>query len=227
MPVYTYTTIDDPSAVTGSTVAGGINDADQIVGNYQDAGGLHGYLLSGGIFTTLNDALGVKGTFATGINDTGQIVGSYIDAGGHRHGFIDNGGTYTNVDYPGSTDTFVQGINASGLIVGTYTDATSGHHGFIQSGPVFTALDDPSATPGNTIARGINASGIVVGIFVNAMGEHGFIYNPNNHTYTTLDDPLGGTTDATGSKMRARPLAPTRPAVVCIPSSTVAVSTPP
>src|SRR5262249_13068926 len=148
MPVYAYNTFDDPSAVTGSTTAAHVNDAGQIVGGYQDAGGAHGYIVSGGIFTTLNDPLGVKGTSATGINDTGQIVGTYTDPGGHQHGFIDNGGTYTTIDYPGSTDTFVDGINASGLIVGTYTDAVGSHHGFIQSGPVFTALDDPSATPG-------------------------------------------------------------------------------
>ena len=77
MTVYNYNTFNDPLGVTGSTEALGINDADQIVGDYQDAAGLHGYLVSGGIFTTLNDPLGVKGTFATGINDTGQIVGSH------------------------------------------------------------------------------------------------------------------------------------------------------
>jgi uncharacterized membrane protein len=119
MTVYTYTTTDDPSAVTGTTEAEGINDAGQIVGDYQDAAGPHGYIFSGGIFTTLDDPFGVKGTIATGINDTGQIVGFYIDAGGLRHGFIDNGGTYTNIEYPGSTQTFVEGINASGVVVGS------------------------------------------------------------------------------------------------------------
>jgi hypothetical protein len=37
MPIYTYTTIDDPSA-TGSTFATGINDAGQIVGVYDQFG---------------------------------------------------------------------------------------------------------------------------------------------------------------------------------------------
>ena len=33
MPVYTYTTFNDPSADTGTTVALGLNDSDQIVGS--------------------------------------------------------------------------------------------------------------------------------------------------------------------------------------------------
>jgi len=57
MPVYNYTTIDDPSATdraTGFTVASGINTAGQIVGSYGHFGS-HGFLLSGGTFTTLDD----------------------------------------------------------------------------------------------------------------------------------------------------------------------------
>ena len=48
MPVYTYTTLDDPSASIGTTGAQGINDTDQIVGEYSNATGQHGFLLSGG-----------------------------------------------------------------------------------------------------------------------------------------------------------------------------------
>ena len=46
------------------------------------ASGLHGFLFSGGTYTTLDDPLGTNGTIATGINNTGQIVGTYQDAGG-------------------------------------------------------------------------------------------------------------------------------------------------
>jgi hypothetical protein len=42
MPVYTYTTLDDPLA-SAFTSANGINDIGQIVGSYGDAtGGTHG-----------------------------------------------------------------------------------------------------------------------------------------------------------------------------------------
>jgi probable HAF family extracellular repeat protein len=57
MPLYTYTTIDDPLGTGGAAV--GINDAGQVVGGYIDATNHeHGFLYSGGNFTTL--ALGAK-----------------------------------------------------------------------------------------------------------------------------------------------------------------------
>src|SRR5262249_61213473 len=78
MPVYIFDTFDDPLAFTGTTQALGVNDTDQIVGYYNDATGRHGYLLSGGNYTTLDDPLATGGTQAVGINNTGQIVGEYV-----------------------------------------------------------------------------------------------------------------------------------------------------
>src|SRR5512133_3211041 len=66
MPVYTYTTIDGPLVTTG--LVGGINDNGQIVGSYTNNSGGHGFLLSGGTYTTLDDPLGVGSTSAQGIN---------------------------------------------------------------------------------------------------------------------------------------------------------------
>jgi hypothetical protein len=58
MPVQTYTTLDDPSATAG-TFAQGINSSGQIVGNYHDnqGSGLHGFLLRGGTYATLDDTV--------------------------------------------------------------------------------------------------------------------------------------------------------------------------
>jgi hypothetical protein len=53
MPVNTYTTFDDPSGTDTSALA--INDAGQIVGDYRDATGVHGFLKSGGTYTTIDD----------------------------------------------------------------------------------------------------------------------------------------------------------------------------
>src|SRR5262249_13398586 len=76
MPVYNYTTIDDPLA--GGTEAWGINDLGQIVGFYIDASGrTHGFLDSGGRFTTIDDPFTTTSTIAGGINDGGQVVGYY------------------------------------------------------------------------------------------------------------------------------------------------------
>ena len=97
MSVYTFNTFDDPSASTGTTQAIGVNDTDQIVGYYNDASGRHGYLLSGGTYTTLDDPSATLQTQAYEINNSGQIVGDYVNNSGH-HGFLLSGGTYTTLD---------------------------------------------------------------------------------------------------------------------------------
>ena len=53
MPIYTYTTLDDPN-VAGGTSAFGINAEGQIVGRYITSpdGVHHGFLYSNGTYTT-------------------------------------------------------------------------------------------------------------------------------------------------------------------------------
>jgi probable HAF family extracellular repeat protein len=111
MPTYTYTTIDDPSG--RNTLAFGINDAGQVVGEYV-SNGIHGFLYSGGTYTTLDDPSSSNVTEAFGINDTGQIVGTYQDAGFRNHGFLYSGGTYTTVDDP-LADPSRAGTEANGI----------------------------------------------------------------------------------------------------------------
>src|SRR5437588_12593376 len=87
MPGGTYTTIDNPPAVT-TTAASVINNTVQIVGQYRDASDRrHGYLLSGGTFFTTDDPLATGDSITNGINDMGQIVGQFTDAAG-KHGFL-------------------------------------------------------------------------------------------------------------------------------------------
>ena len=70
------------------TSPNGINNLDQIVGVYVDAnGGEHGFLLSGGTFTTIDFPNSVT-TNAWGINNRGQIVGLYVNANGSTDGFL-------------------------------------------------------------------------------------------------------------------------------------------
>src|SRR5467141_3704642 len=120
MPIYTYATLNDPLAGSGGTFAVGINNEGQITGYYFDSNGAaHGFLYSGGTWTTLNDPFATNGTFAEGINNKGQIVGYYVDATGD-HGFLYSGGTYTTLNdtaaNSGTTQAF--GINDLGQIVG-------------------------------------------------------------------------------------------------------------
>jgi uncharacterized membrane protein len=118
----------------------GINNAGQIVGGYTDASGAgHGFLLSGGLYTTI-DFPGSGGSSPNGanndlrgINDPGQIVGQYIDSAGTWHGFLFDGKSATTVDVPNAAGTYPYAINNAGQIVGHFVDSAGGGHGFLAT----------------------------------------------------------------------------------------------
>src|SRR5207302_8300111 len=82
-----------------------------ILGSYGANGVSHGFLYSGGIFTTIDDP--PFGTVLQGINDAGQIVGFTVAANGGTHGFLET--TVPNTPPPGGTtaDMILRGANAS------------------------------------------------------------------------------------------------------------------
>jgi uncharacterized membrane protein len=93
-----YTAIPDvPGAFETAVVEdGGLNNTGDIVSQYfsakdcdliKSAGCLHGFLWSGGVYTTF-DFPGSRETMAFGINSSGQIVGPYQDAAGVFHGYL-------------------------------------------------------------------------------------------------------------------------------------------
>jgi probable HAF family extracellular repeat protein len=199
MPVYTFTTLDDPSAV-GATHALGINSTGQIVGYYTDASNrASGFLYSNGTYTTVIDPSATGDTVAYGINNAGQIVGRYFDVNPNGlHGFFYSGGTFTTLDDPLGTGTVANGINNADQIVGWYEDGFP--HGFLIDPtrgvfPPYFTLDDPLAITG-TFATGINDLGQIVGYYFGGVGNsgtHGFVAIPNAqgvYSYITLDDPL-------------------------------------
>jgi len=71
-----------PGAVAKQTSLRGINALGDVVGFYVDtAGRQHGFLLSGGRYTTIDVSLPgavVRATVANGINSQGEIVGQYV-----------------------------------------------------------------------------------------------------------------------------------------------------
>ncbi len=147
---------------------------------------MHGFLLSGGTFTTLDDPSATTLSQARSINSLGQIVGFYRDAGGD-HGFLFSGGQFTTIDDPsGGNATDAQGTNDAGQIVGYYRDSNGLFHGFLLNGGTFTTLDDPSGF--ETIAVGINKMGQIVGYYDSPGARHGFLYSGGQ--FTTIDPPL-------------------------------------
>jgi hypothetical protein len=148
---FNFHSIDVPCrACTGgiahSTTAFGINPAGEIVGTYTDAvGGQHGFLLSGGHFTTIDvpgslvGATGTLPTLARGINPTGEIVGSftapvssapatspaYCPAATSTYcikGFLYSRGKFSLVLFPGHVGAIAQRITPTGDIYGCLHD---------------------------------------------------------------------------------------------------------
>jgi hypothetical protein len=86
---------DVPGAFDTAVVEdGGLNNAGHIVS--QDCsfkscslfnGGIHGFLLSGGVYTTF-DPPGSIGTTAFGLDSFDDIVGAYVDSSGRIHGYL-------------------------------------------------------------------------------------------------------------------------------------------
>jgi uncharacterized membrane protein len=135
--VYTTFNVPNNDPVLG-TVAFGINDRGQIVGDYVDtvapnAGKRRGFLLDNGVYKTF-DFPGAFITVAEGINNPGTIVGFYVDGTDFsQHGFVLSNGVYTKIDVgvPNSINTAVYSINAIGEIAGSYDDAAGVTHGFV------------------------------------------------------------------------------------------------
>jgi len=183
-----YTPLNDPLSIfdpncggincPGFTFAYDINDKGQIVGQYTDSNRLrHGFLYSGGNYTTIDDPLATNGTFARGINNKGQIVGQYIDSSG-EHGFLYSDGKYTTINDPLATNaTYARRINDKGQIVGLYVDSSGAQHGFLYSDGKCTTIDDPLGTV-QRAAFGINNAGQIVGYYQDTSGQHGFLAIP-------------------------------------------------
>ena len=98
---YTFVNIDFPGAYL--TIPEAVNDNGAVVGYYLDTqyGNYHGFLYSGGTYTTIDDPEGT--TFCEGINNAGVITGA-VEVQRHRdarlHVF---NGAFTSFDYPGTS----------------------------------------------------------------------------------------------------------------------------
>jgi YVTN family beta-propeller protein len=166
--------INYPGATSTSPAT--INDVGQVVGSYTDDGGAtHGFLLSGGVFTSI-DPPGSTYTQATGINNNGQIVGDFVDANRLSHGFSLINGTFTTIDDPALPNGIFALFNADfGLIVGSGIDAKGFTHGFTLNNGVFTTIDFPGANLTEPLDVNYNGSEIV-----------GFYTTPTSPANTSL-----------------------------------------
>jgi hypothetical protein len=73
----------------GNIQALGLNNHDQVVGQYTDRAGVaHGYEWTHGHIQTIDDPNGIGSTLINGLNNRGELVGFYVDAAGNTDGFL-------------------------------------------------------------------------------------------------------------------------------------------
>src|ERR1035438_2800789 len=188
---YSFVNIDYPGAY--QTIPEAINDKGAIVGYYLESqyGSTHGFLYSGGVYTTIDDPEGT--TFPEGINNNGVIVGLYECCQTENHGFTYANGVFTTFDYPGTNGaTSGEGINNSNEIVGIYS--TGGDDGFLDNNGNFSPLKYPGAD--DTATHAISNTGHVAGFYTVSTVPYGFIYDGS--TFTSIDYSSGFATYAYG-----------------------------
>jgi len=72
-----------------NTQAFGVDNSDQVVGSFLDkAGAMHGFLLTRGRLSQVDDPNGAAGSVVNGLNNRGRLVGFYVDRAGLTHGFL-------------------------------------------------------------------------------------------------------------------------------------------
>jgi uncharacterized membrane protein len=198
----TLTTVDFPGS--DFTAATGINSSGQIVGFYgMGFSPTQGFLLSGGVFTTISFPKSNVSTWCQGINNNGDMVGFYIDptGDGQPHGFVMQGGVFTQLDYPGAMSTQAYGINNAGQIVGEYQPVGPGTNGFLYDSGTYTSISVTGAV--NTQMRGIDNVGDMVGRYLDSAGSlHGLLISHGVQHF--LNAPGAASTYANGVNDRKR-----------------------
>jgi probable HAF family extracellular repeat protein len=201
---YTFLSDPDPNNI-GDTEITGINDAGQVVGEWNDGTNHHGFLYSNGTYTPLNGPSNASAMHPGGINNAGEISGTYVDLNfgspqAGSHGFLDSGGSYVTLNEPLAFGppfcTFEQGINNAGQTVGSYIDSGGNtYHGFLYDGSNnYITIDDPLASSQYAQqANGVNDAGDIVGFYYDSSGySHGYLAQVVGPVFTTLDHRAAG-----------------------------------
>jgi len=122
----------------GTKETGGedINNSGQVVGDFPDPKGTHGfvYLENVGVFSPALDHPGTTVIALRGINNDGQIVGGFIDAQGNEHPFVYIAGSLNPIVIPNAVSASANGINDRGQIVGNVLYA-DGRGSFVAALP--------------------------------------------------------------------------------------------
>lgn len=196
-----YTALPDfPGAVAKSTLANGINDFGEIVGQYDAGGGdLLAFEWLNGHFTSLTPPPGFDYSAALAVSNNGLVTGiastltsnfteGFVLAGGHYTVFAAGPASSVEITNP-------QSINYAGTVVGTDYSASGALLGsFIYQHGVAT----PFSVPGwaETAAFGINDFGEIVGTVSNDGFAHSCGFLDDHGVITILQFPNSSQTGA-------------------------------
>lgn len=131
-----FVTLTPPGAT--SVDGGYINDAGQVAGSYVDAAGApHGFVYSGGTYTSFDMPQSARSVTVTGISSNGRVVGSYVGSHGEaQHLFLYNGTTVSAFGTMPFYDTVSVAVNAhSEMAVAVVNGLTYRSYALTCSGP--------------------------------------------------------------------------------------------
>jgi probable HAF family extracellular repeat protein len=177
--------------VPGATSIGAndVNDADVVVGSYDQGNGQRGFVYHGGTLTELVYP-GATSTNLLGINNLGQIVGLATTINSTIGFFWDRGTFSEPLSVPNAALTVPNAINDRGEIVGAYQAQNGTEHPFFLKAGKFQFPVFPGSTEGSLEA--VNASGHAIGDCVIGGATRGYSYLENMGTYSgPLANPNG------------------------------------
>jgi len=180
----------------------GINNSGLTVGFWVDGNGdNYGFVDNNGQYITAIDPLAPQPTATApvteqflGVNDHDMAVGFYNDAQGNSHGFTYDikTGAFSAVNVGGFSSLTAAAINNNGDIAG-FGMKGGVDEAFLKVGNKVTLLTGPSGAS-NVQALGVNNEDDVVGSYQDSTGAtHGFLYDAQTKSYTTIDDTSNAT----------------------------------
>jgi hypothetical protein len=123
---------------------------------------MHGFLLKGKKYTTLDMPGATEGTAAMGINKRGWIVLYGMDSNSAESALTKNNGkTYKTIDVPDAIASFANDINSAGDVVYEWVDSSHAAHGALLQAGNYYKFDYPKSI--FTYGGGINDRHAIVG----------------------------------------------------------------
>ncbi len=113
-----FITVTPPGSI--NTFGGYVNDSGAVAGSYKDASrAYHGFIYSGGTYTTFDMPVAAGTVTTTGFNNKGRVVGTFTNpTTGKIHCFLYNGSVVSSFGtFPSNETVSVAISNSGGMVV--------------------------------------------------------------------------------------------------------------